>query len=59
MNAATEHDHCLAPGCGRRLYCVTSRARGYGWGCWARIRRARKLAELVNFSLRQLDQAVE
>lgn len=55
----TEHEHCLAPGCGRRLYCKASRARGYGWGCWRRIRAARKLAALVNFTMRQIEQAIE
>ena len=53
------HQHCLAPGCGRRLHCATSRARGFGWGCWRRIRAARKLAELVAYSARQIEQARE
>lgn len=51
------HEHCLR--CGRKLRCATSRARGYGWGCWARMRVARKLAALVQFTRRQVDQAVE
>jgi len=51
------HKHCLR--CGRMLHCAASRARGYGWGCWARIRGARKLAALVQFTRRQVDQAVE
>ena len=53
------HDHCLRPGCGRRLYSTASRARGYGWGCWARIRQARKLDALAEFSARQIEQARE
>jgi hypothetical protein len=53
------HDRCLRPGCGRRLYSTASRARGYGWGCWAKIRKARKLAALAEFSARQIEQARE
>jgi len=59
----TEHEHCLAPGCGRRLYCATSRARGYGWGCWRRIRAAARLqalaARLAEFTARQIADARE
>lgn len=57
MTSTAEHEHCIK--CGRTLYCQASRARGYGWGCWARIRKARKLAALVNFTIRQIEQAVE
>lgn len=60
---SSEHEHCLAPGCGRRLYCATSRARGYGWGCWRRIRAAAKAsalaAKLAAFTARQIDAALE
>lgn len=56
---STEHEHCLAPGCGRRLYCAASRARGYGWGCWRKIRAAVKLAALAEFTARQIEQARE
>ena len=51
------HEHCLR--CGRKLHCAASRARGYGWGCWARIRVVRKLAELVSYTRQQVDRAVE
>jgi hypothetical protein len=58
-----EHEHCLAPGCGRRLYCLASRARGYGWGCWRRIRAAVKAealaAKLAVFTARQIEHAIE
>jgi hypothetical protein len=53
------HEHCLRPGCGRRLYSTVSRARGYGWGCWAKIRKARRLGALAEFSARQIEQARE
>jgi hypothetical protein len=60
---SSEHEHCLAPGCGRRLYCAKSRARGYGWGCWRRIRATAKAealaAKLAAFTARQIEQAVE
>ena len=63
MTSTAEHEHCLAPGCGRRLYCAKSRARGYGWGCWRRIRAAAKAealaAKLAAFTARQIEQAVE
>jgi hypothetical protein len=57
MTSSMEHEKCIK--CGRRLHCVVSRRRGYGWGCWARIRKARKLAALVNFTRQQIEQAVE
>lgn len=60
---AGEHEHCLRPGCGRRLICKASRAPGYGWGCWRRIRAAAKAealaAKLAAFTARQLEQAAE
>jgi hypothetical protein len=63
MTSTREHEHCLAPGCGRRLFCKTSRLRGYGWGCWRRIRAAARLealaAKLAAFTSRQIDQAIE
>jgi len=55
----TEHEHCLRPSCGRRLYSAASRARGYGWGCWRRIRAAATLAALAEFTAAQLEQARE
>ena len=51
------HEHCLR--CGRELRCAASRSRGYGWGCWARIRLARRLAALAEFTARQIEQAGE
>ena len=57
MTSTTEHEHCIK--CGRRLHCAVSRSRGYGWGCWARVRKARKLAVLVNFTIKQIEQAAE
>jgi hypothetical protein len=57
MTGTTEHEKCIK--CGRRLYCAKSRARGYGWGCWRRIRAARKLAALVNFTRQQIADAIE
>ena len=59
MTSTAEHDHCLRPGCGRRLYSAASRSRGYGSGCWRRIRAARKLAELAVFTAKQIEQARE
>jgi hypothetical protein len=63
MTSTAEHEHCLAPGCGRRLYCKTSRARGYGWGCWRRIRAAARVealaAKLAAFTARQIEAARE
>ena len=61
MNSSNEHEHCIK--CGRKLYCSTSRIRGYGWGCWRRIRAAAKAealaTRLAQFTRRQLDQATE
>jgi hypothetical protein len=56
---AEGHEKCIS--CGHRLFCAISKARGYGWGCWARIRKAaRKAMEaLTAFTARQVDQARE
>lgn len=63
MTSTEEHDHCLRPGCGRRLICKASRSRGYGWSCWRRIRGAAKAealaAKLAEFTARQLADAAE
>jgi hypothetical protein len=56
---SAEHEHCMAAGCGRRLHCAASRARGYGWGCWRKIRAARKLAALTAFTAAQIESARE
>jgi hypothetical protein len=62
MTGQTEsyvHEKCIS--CGRRLFCAVSKHRGYGWGCWARIRKAvRKAMEaLTAFTVRQVEQARE
>lgn len=53
------HEKCIS--CGHRLFCAVSKARGYGWGCWSRIRKAtRKAMEaLTAFTGRQIEQARE
>ena len=53
------HEHCLRPGCGRRLYSTASRTRGYGSGCWRRIRATRVLAALAEFTARQIEAGRE
>lgn len=40
MDATGEHDHCLRPGCGRKLTNPASRRAGYGPVCKRRIRQA-------------------
>ena len=59
MTSTTEHEKCIS--CGHRLFCAISKRRGYGWGCWARIRKAaRKAMEVLTaFTARQVDQARE
>lgn len=63
MNTTGEHEHCLAPGCARPLYSKASRARGFGWGCWRRIRAAARIealaAKLAAFTARQVESARE
>jgi hypothetical protein len=54
-----EHDHCLRPGCGRKLTSAISRKRGYGHGCWRKIRAAAKAEALAVFTARQVEQARE
>ena len=53
----TGHAHCHR--CGRRLYSAASIAAGYGKGCRAIIRAARKLAALINFTRQQITDAIE
>lgn len=57
MQATEATAHCLK--CGRGLTSARSIARGYGGGCWAKVRRAAKAADLHDFKPRQLDQAEE
>jgi Family of unknown function (DUF6011) len=63
MTGTAEHEHCLRPGCGRRLYSAASRSRGYGSGCWRRIRAAATAealaARLAAFTAKQIEQARE
>jgi Family of unknown function (DUF6011) len=54
---AEGHARCLR--CGRRLFSAASRAAGYGSGCRAKIRAARKRADLAAWTARQLEQARE
>jgi hypothetical protein len=56
---AEGYEKCIS--CGHRLFCAVSKARGYGWGCWARIRKAarRAMEALAAFTARQLEQARE
>jgi hypothetical protein len=59
---AEGHEKCIS--CGRRLFCAISKRRGYGWGCWARKRRAIRLGAVINarfaeFTARQLADAAE
>lgn len=47
MTETAGHDHCLRPSCGRKLTSEVSRARGYGHGCWRKLRVARSVARDV------------
>jgi hypothetical protein len=51
--------HCHR--CGRTLRSAIGRARKYGSGCWAIVRRAARFLNdrLAVFTARQVDQAVE
>lgn len=57
MQATETTAHCLK--CGRRLTSARSIARGYGGGCWAKVRRAPKVADLSAYKPAQLSQARE
>jgi uncharacterized Zn finger protein len=51
------HTHCLS--CGRPLRSATSQARGRGRYCAAKIRRAAQVADLRDYTTRQLAAAEE
>lgn len=56
------HEHCLAAGCARKLTSPVSRSRGYGHGCWRKLRLARSVARDVlsaAYTADQLDKADE
>lgn len=58
MDITRNTAHCIR--CGRRLRCATSRARGYGWGCWRLIgKTARRLAQLARYTATQMAKAWE
>jgi hypothetical protein len=61
MSGSAGYEKCIS--CGRRLHCAISKQRGYGWGCWARRRRAIRLAaasaRLAGYTARQLADAAE
>jgi hypothetical protein len=62
MSIDADHDHCLRPGCGRRLTSPVSRERGYGHGCWRKLRLVRTVARDVlsgAYTKDQLDKADE
>jgi Family of unknown function (DUF6011) len=63
MNLTTTgHEHCMAPGCGRKLSSPVSRSRGYGHGCWRKLRAVRTAARVVLaevYTPQQLDKADE
>ncbi|MDE3075591.1 MAG: hypothetical protein KGJ86_09185 [Chloroflexota bacterium] len=54
MDATVEHDHCLRPGCGRKLTAAKSRRDGFGPVCKRRIRAA---ATLVVAKAEQITKA--
>ena len=60
ISTETEVIHrCLRPGCGRKLTSPESITRGYGPRCAAKIRAARRQAELSVWTPAQLEQARE
>jgi hypothetical protein len=55
-STATEIRKCLG-GCGRTLRSTEAVARGYGSGCWAKIRKAAKVADLSAWTPSQITEA--
>lgn len=53
----TQTRECL--GCGRTLRSAAAVARGYGSGCWAKVRKAERAADLSAWAPRQIEQAAE
>jgi hypothetical protein len=61
MMTSTETRKCLG-GCGRTLRSAKAVARGYGSGCWAKVRAAAKTADLSAWTSSQIaeaEQAIE
>lgn len=54
-----EVHRCLRPGCGRKLSSPESIARGFGGGCWRKVRQAEKSADLSAWTPQQVEQARE
>ena len=52
----TETRKCLG-GCGRTLRSAEAVARGYGSGCWRKIRKAAKTADLSAWTPSQVEEA--
>jgi hypothetical protein len=52
---ATETRNCLR--CGRKLRSAEAVARGYGAGCWARVRSAERTADLSAWTESQIEDA--
>lgn len=50
---------CLRPGCARKLTSPESVARGYGPGCWAKVRKAAKSADLSAWTPAQVAEALQ
>jgi hypothetical protein len=48
---------CLRPGCGRKLTSAESIARGYGSGCWRKVRQAAAAADLSAWTPGQAEEA--
>jgi Family of unknown function (DUF6011) len=54
---STETRKCL--GCGRTLRSAAAIARGYGSGCWAKVRKAEATADLSAWTPAQVESARE
>lgn len=54
-DTTTETRECL--GCGRTLQSAVAVARGYGSGCWAKIRKAERAADLAAWTESQIEDA--
>jgi hypothetical protein len=62
MNTSADKVRCLRPGCGRKLTSAKSVARGYGDGCWRKMRQAERAADLSAWTPAQVaeaEQAIE
>lgn len=54
-NTETETRQCL--GCGRTLRSAAAVARGYGSGCWAKVRKAGRTVDLSAWTVSQVEDA--